>query len=345
MKFNVIGIDLAKNNFHLCGLDHKGKKVVERKFNRAKLREFIQTTPPCSMAIEACGGAHYWARLMGAAGHKVKMMSPQFVKPFVKTNKNDAHDAQAIAEASLRESIPSVPIKDVWQQDILAIHRVKERLTKNKVELTNQIRGLLFESGITISQGDKFLKQEIAELLAPENETLTVMMKTTIADLGDELLTLADKLKIVQQRIEKIAADDERCMALQEIPGIGPVTATALVAAVGNGKDFKNGRHLAAWMGLVPKHTGTGGVVKMLGISKRGDKYLRKLLIQGAHVVVRWSKAKDKKVEYKWIREKYPHRHSNYVAVAVANKTARMVWRILASNSKFDPAVAFASAG
>jgi len=337
----VIGIDLAKNTFSICALDNRGNPVKQTTFSRKKLTEFISTTEKCLIAIEACGGAHYWARIAKASGHEVKMMSPQYVKPFVKSNKNDVNDAFAIAEAALRPSIPSVPIKCLWQQDVLAMHRFKERLVKNKTELTNQTRGLLMEYGIVFRQGDAALCEKVAELIAPKCEDLSPMMKTTLADLREELSCIQERLQIVKHRITQLSKSDDRCRRILKIPGIGPITATALVASIGNGADFKNGRHVAAWLGLVPKHSGTGGVVRIRGISKRGDKYLRKLLIQGAHTVVRWSKLKDSP-EHQWLRKKYSNSHPNFAAVALANKMARMVWIVLSGKEEFCAVRGFA---
>lgn len=343
MSTSLVGIDLAKNNNSVCSLNPKGKVISIKKLSRYKLAHFIQNHKPTLIAMEACGGAHYWARMAKEAGHRVKMMHPSYVKPFVKTNKNDSSDAHAIAEAALRDSIPCVPIKESWQQDILALHRIKERLTRNKTGLSNEVRGLLYEYGITLPKGTTSFKKKVYLLLDSDNESLSPILREQIALLIQEYKEIEAKLENIRGKIATISKQNETCKKLEKLPGIGPMTATAIVAAMGNGNVFKNGRHFAAWLGLVPKHFGTGGKIKIIGISKRGDRYIRKLLIQGAHAVLRWVEKKESPM-HSWLKKLLQNKNKNKAAVALANKNARIIWKLVTGDEEFNISKAYAVA-
>ena len=341
MNRSVIGIDLAKNSFSVCSLNQRGKVLFSKTFSRHRLSVFLKTTEKTFVAMEACGGAHHWARMAKEAGHEVKMMNPKFVKPFVKSNKNDDADAQAIAEAAIRESIPRVPVKEMWQQDILVLHRVKERLTKNKVALSNEIRGFLLEFGITIPIGTASFRKKISQILGDDSENLSQMFKDELQELVDEFDSMLDRLAQAKTKIKTVSKTNEVCQKLEKVPGVGPMISTALVAAVGDATNYKNGRHMAAWIGLVPRHSGTGGKNRISGISKRGDRYLRCLLIQGAQTVINWA-GRDDNPQRNWINKKLSSKERNKVAVAVANKNARILWKLLATDAEFDQSLAYA---
>ncbi len=331
MRITTIGIDLAKNIFHFHGVDKNGRVVLKKKLGRNKVLEFMANTPPCLVGIEACGGSHYWARELVKLGHDVKMISPQFVKPYVKTNKNDHADAEAICEAVSRPSMRFVPVKQVEQQDILSIHRVRQRLIKQRIALSNQVRGLLHEYGVVIALGNASLRKKLPELVSPENEDLTPMSKALFRSLLDEFYELETKIEQQEQRLKEYYKLDSRCALLTTIPGVGLITVTSMVASIGSGKEFENGRQLSAWLGLVPKQHSTGGKERLLGISKRGDKYLRSLLVHGARAVFYATKRKSHKETglTRWIKQLDKRRGPNKTVVAIANKIARAIWAIL----------------
>src|SRR5689334_19956414 len=327
-KLSVLGIDLAKQVFHLVGMDEHGKVVVRKRLDRSQLLSFIAQLPPVVIGMEACGGAHYWARCFRAHGHEVKLMAPQFVKPYVKSNKNDMRDAEAIAEAVTRPTMRFVPIKDVDQHDIQALHRVRERLIGARTALINEVHGLMLEYGIVLPKGVAKFRQAVVEKLEADKDKLTALSQELFGKLVQEFGTLEDQIAFYQEQLEGLATTHPECQRLMTIPGIGPITATALVAAVGNVGVFKNGRQFAAWLGLVPKQHSTGGQTRLLGISKRGDSYVRKLLIHGARATLRWVKLQTDK-RSQWIRGLLARRGWNRTAVAVANKNARIVWALL----------------
>jgi transposase len=330
MKQNVctVGIDLAKKIFHLVGTDTTGKIVWRKRLTRHALMPFMAQLPPVTIGLEACGGAHYWARQLRHQGHDVKLMAPQFVKPYVKSNKNDMRDAEAIAEAVTRPTMRFVPIKDVAQQDIQALHRVRERLIGARTALINEVHGLLLEYGIVMPTGVAKFRQAVVEKLESEKDKLTALSQELFWKLVQEFVALEEQIAFYQEKLETLATTHPECQRLMTIPGIGPITATALVAAVSDVGVFKNGRQFAAWLGLVPKQHSTGGQSLLLGISKRGDRYLRKLLIHGARATLRWVKLQTDK-RSQWIRGLLARRGWNRTAVAVANKNARIVWALL----------------
>jgi transposase len=330
MKQNVctIGIDLAKKIFHLVGTDITGKMVWRKRLTRHALIPFMAQLPAVTIGMEACGGAHYWARQFRHQGHTVKLMAPQFVKPYVKSNKNDMRDAEAIAEAVTRPTMRFVPIKDVAQQDIQALHRVRERLIGARTALINEVHGLMLEYGIVLPKGVAKFRQAVVEKLESEKEKLTALSQEMFGKLVEEFVALEKQLAYYQEKLEALATTHPECQRLMTIPGIGPLTATALVAAVGDMGVFKNGRQFAAWLGLVPRQHSTGGQTRLLGISKRGDSYVRKLLIHGARATLRWVKRKTDD-RSRWMKRLLERRGWNRTAVAVANKNARIVWALL----------------
>jgi transposase len=332
---SVVGIDIAKRVFHLVGMDERGKIVMRKRCSRGEVLPLLANLGPTTIGMEACGGAHYWARCLREQGHEVKLMAPQFVKPYVKSNKNDMRDAEAIAEAVTRPSMRFVPVKDVAQQDIQALHRVRERLVTARTALVNEMRGLLAEYGIVLPQGLAKFRQALMSTLEAEHTKLTPLGQELFHKLFGELGKLDAELAYYQDKLEALAQAHPVCQRLLTIPGIGPLTATALIAAVGDAGVFKNGRQFAAWLGLVPKQYSTGGQTRLLGISKRGDSYIRKLLIHGARATLRWARTKaDRRSQ--WIRGLLDRRGWNRTAVAVANKNARIVWALLSRGGVYE---------
>lgn len=330
----VLGIDLAKTSYQLHGEADSGQTVVNKKFNRKNLTAFVARLPPCIIGLEACGGAHYWARVFKAFGHEVKIMAPQFVKPFVKSNKNDAIDAQAICEAVQRPSMRFVPEKSVEQQDIQSLHRIRSQLISRRTAQSNQIRGLLLEYGVVIPTGISYVRKQIPWILEDGENGLSSLFREALSELYQELVHLDKRVTTLEKKLQRISDQNEDCQRLLTIPGIGLLSATALVAAIGDIKAFKSGRELAAWMGLVPRQHSTGGKPTLLGISKRGDSYLRTLLIHGGRSVVRFAhKYQDRRNQ--WVSQMEKRRGKNIAAVAVANKNARVVWALLSQQTDY----------
>jgi transposase len=328
-NINTLGIDLAKNVFQLHGADKKGKQVLSKKLSRAKLIEFIATLPVCTIGIEACIGAHYWARQFNKMGHTVKMMAPQFVKPYVKSNKNDRNDAAGIAEAATRPTMKFVPIKTIQQQDILLLHRARNLIMKQRTAQANQIRGLLAEYGIILPKGITHLNK-LPIILEENKDKLTIKSQNIFSKLYEQFKLFNKEVKNYEKEIELNANQDFKCKEIMEIEGIGPITASAAVATIGDASVFKNGREVAAWLGLVPKQHSSGDKTRLLGISKRGDRYLRTLLIHGGRSVVKTCGNKNDKRSV-WISNKKNRSGFNKAAVAVANKNARIIWAMLAT--------------
>jgi transposase len=334
-QIKVLGIDLAKKSFQLHGVDESGKVVLRKKMTRTQLQAFIVQLPPCLIGIEACGGAHYWKRFFERHGHQAKMMAPQFVKPYVKSNKNDALDAEAICEAVQRPNMRFVPGKSIEQQDLQSLHRIRSQLITRRTAQSNQIRGLLQEYGITIPKGISYVRKYIPDILEnPENE-LSQLFREILCDLYRERIHLDERIEAITAQLESLGQQNEACQRLLSIPGIGLLSATALMAAIGDISVFSNGRELAAWLGLVPRQHSTGGRNTLLGISKRGDSYLRSLLIHGGRSVVRTAnKHNDRRS--RWITELVDRRGVNRTAVAVANKNARTAWAILSHETRYQ---------
>lgn len=337
-RITVIGIDLAKRSFHLCGMDAQGRRVFSKQVSRAKLAQELANRPPCRVAMEACGSAHYWARRFQSYGHEVKLIAPQFVKPFVKSNKNDAADAEAIAEAAQRPTMRFVPIKSVEQQDLQAIHRLRSQAVAQRTAQVNQIRGLLAEYGVIIPQGRAHVGPCLAEILENAENGLSALFRASLQGLADERRHLDARVAAYDAQIAALARESEPAQRLMTIPGIGPLVATALIAAIGSDpRLFGNGRSLAAFLGLVPRQHSTGGRDRLLGISKRGDTYLRQLLIHGARAVMRWVERKADALS-RWATALRARRHTNIAVVALANKLARIAYAVLTSGQPYDPA-------
>ncbi len=336
-KISVVGIDLGKNLFHLYGTNANGKVILRKKLSRAKLAEFMLRLEPCLVGLEACGGAHHWARLFRSYGHDVRLMSPQYVKPYVKSNKNDELDAEAICEAVTRPTMRFVPIKSHKQQDLQSLHRARQLVVAQRTAQSNQIRGLLLEYGIVIPKSLSQLRRRLPEILEDAENALSDDLRALLAALREQLLYLDDRVNSFDQQLERCSHQDDACRRLQTIPGIGPITATALVAAAGDPSVFKNGRHFAAWLGLVPRQRTTGGKAVLLGISKRGDRYLRSLMIHGARARLQTA-PRHEDSSSRWLVRLQQRRCKNIAAVAAANKNARIAWSLLARGETYQVA-------
>ncbi|MBI1822932.1 MAG: IS110 family transposase [Nitrospirae bacterium] len=337
MEITTLGIDLAKLNFQLHGINHYGKVVLTKKVTRNKLLEVVAKLPCCLIGMEACASSHYWAREFERFGHQVKLMSPRFVKPYVKTNKNDFRDAEAICEAVTRPTMRFVPIKTVEQEDIQALHRSRSLLIKNRTALINQIRGLLAEYGLVIPKSAAKVRPMLIRILENQHEQLTSFGRETFFDLYDQLVDLEKRIEKMHQRLEVHFKKHPVCQKIAAIPGIGQLTATALLAAVSYPQAFKNGRHLSAWLGLVPRQYSSGGKEVLGKLSKRGNRYLRTLLIHGARAVVYRSENKKDSLSL-WTNNLKRKKGTNVAAVALANKNARVVWALLAHDDIYRKA-------
>lgn len=332
----TIGLDLAKSVFYVHGMDGRGKTVIKKKLSRAKVLPFFANLRPCLVGMEAGGGSHNWAREIKALGHDSRLIAPQFVKPYVKTNKTDASDAEAICEAVSRPSMRFVPIKTIDQQDLQSIHRIRQRLVVARTSLACEIRGLLGEYGIVMPTGIRILIKMLPEILAEENNKLTSLTRDLMEDLSTELNSLTEKVKQYNRRIDLIVKNHPVAQRLMTIPGVGPLASTAIVAAVSDPKMFKNGRAFAAYLGLVPKQRSSGGKHKLLGISKRGDKYIRTMLIHGSRVLVAYNDVRQPSVKTKeWVESLRERRGFCKTAVALANKNARIAWALMKKEENY----------
>lgn len=330
MTIKILGIDIAKRVFQLHGVDRYGKAVFKKRVGREQLISVIANLPACLIGMESCSGSHYWARQFQLYGHEVKLMSPQYVKPYVKTNKNDANDAEAICEAVSRPSMRFVPIKNTDQQDIQSLHRYRQRIIQQRTALANQIRGLLTEYGLIAAQGIGCLRKKLPQFLENQDNQLTSLALEIFLQLHQELLEVDEKVKFLDKRIARVCQENEACQRIKQVEGIGPLTATALVAAIGDIAQFKNGRHLAAWLGLVPRQHSSGNKKVLLGISKRGDRYLRTLLIHGARAFISLAKKHSD-----WLNSLIKRCGKHKAYVALANKNARIVWALLAYQTEY----------
>jgi transposase len=335
MRIASIGIDIGKTTFHLVALDEQGSIVVRKKFSRKQLLAYSANLSASLIGIEACGGAHCLARVLQNQGHDARLIPGQFVKPFRKSNKNDYLDAEAIAEAVTRQNMRFVPIKTEDQLDLQGLHRVRERLVHNRTEVINQLRGFLLERGITFNRGPMSLRKEMPSLLEDAEQNLTPSLRRLLDHLWQEWQSLDEQVEQLAAAIEAIAESDARCRRLRQIPGVGPLVSTATVAAIGNGAAFKRGRDFAAWLGLVPKQHSTGGKAKLLGITKRGNPYVRKLFVHGARAVLL-------RVKYdtggfgQWVHRLAARAPRNKVIVAIANKLARIAWVVLSTGNEYQ---------
>lgn len=333
MEITTVGIDLAKSVFQVHAVDQHGKVALRKQLKRGQMAEFFANLPACLIGMEACGSAHYWARKLQALGHAVKLMAPQFVKPYVKTNKHDAADAEAICEAVRRPNMRFVPIKNVEQQAVLALHRVRQGWVKARTAQANQIRGLLSEFGMVVPQGIGHITSRVPAILDEAKDELPGVFRELVLSLLEHFKDLDRKVNEMEQQIQSWHRANALSRKLEKIPGVGPITASALVASVGDAKNFANGRQLAAWLGLVPKQHSSGGKTNLQGISKRGDTYLRTLLIHGARAVIRQIERKTN--VQGWLGKLLGRRSKNVAAVALANKNARIAWALLAHDRNF----------
>ncbi len=335
MDIVILGVDLGKNVCSLVGLDGGGRVILRRRLRRSWIAEFAQKWPGCVVAMEACCGAHHLGRELAARGHEVRLMSPEYVRPYVKAQKNDDRDAEAIAEAALRPTMRFVPVKSEEQLDLQSLHRARERLIGERTALINQLRSLLLERGITVAQGRRKLEKELPEILSDATSGLSPRLRQLISDLREEWQTLDDRIAAFDAEFVALARADEAARRLMSVPGIGALNATALVAAVGDGSAFRRGRDMAAWLGLVPRQATTGGKPRLLGISKRGNRYLRKNLVHGARAVLPYLAERDTPLG-RWAKHLLARAHKNKVVVALANKLARIAWAILAHGGSYE---------
>lgn len=335
MNLTRIGLDLAKNVFQVHGVDRRETVIAKRKLSRKQVREFFEKLPSCLIGMEACASAHYWAREFGRMGHEVRLIPPQFVKPYVKSQKNDANDAEAICEAVGRPSMRFVAVKSVEQQDVQAIHRIRSELVRQRTAKANQIRGLLAEYGLTVPTGIGALRRALPEIQEDAENGLSGLFRRLLTGLREDLESFDNRVAALDQEIEVAARGDAMAERLQSIPGIGPMGATALLAAVGDARQFARGRDMAACLGLTPGQHSSGGKERLLGISKRGDSYLRTLLIHGARAVL---KVAGRKTDPRrcWVMNVAARRHKNVAAVALANKNVRIAWALLTQGGLYD---------
>ncbi|MGA8052326.1 MAG: IS110 family transposase [Burkholderiales bacterium] len=335
MNITVIGIDLAKAVFQVHGVDERGKPVLRKQLKRKDVASFFANLEPCLIGMEACGSAHYWASKLAELGHTVRLMAPQFVKPYVKTNKSDRNDAEAICEAVSRPNMRFVPVKTAEMQAVLALHRARQGFVKARTAQANQIRGLLAEFGIVIPKGIGHIAKRLPEILEDGENGLPGMMRHLLERLGGQLKELDRQVGELEQQIKLWHRENESSRKLEAIAGIGPIIASAFVASVGDAKNFKNARQVQAWLGMVPRHEGTGGRTTLGRISKRGDAYLRTLLIHGARAVITQFQRKPDQPEG-WLKRLLARRNKNIAAVALAAKNVRIAWALLAHERSYQ---------
>lgn len=335
-EISVLGLDLAKTVFQVHGVDKAGEVVLRKQLKRTQMQRFFARLSPCLIGMESCGGAHYWARTLTELGHTVRLIAPAFVKPYLKSNKNDRNDAEAICEAVQRPSMRFVAPKSPEQQSILHLHHGRQLLVRQRVALGNHMRGILLEYGIALPQGVKVISRRLPALLEDGDNALPMPTRHLLAELKDEHDQLMERIARIETHLEAWHCNDPVSQRLASIPGIGVLTATALAALIGKGQDFRNGRQLAAYLGLVPRQASSGGKDRLLGISKRGDAYVRSLLIHGARAVIHHLRRRLKAGQpggHPWVEQLLYRCHLNEVAVALANKMARTAW-VLASRQE-----------
>jgi transposase len=333
----TIGIDLGKNTFHLIGMDARGRIVLRRKIARGQLQSCLANVPACLIGMEACTGAHHVGRQLAALGHDVHLLPARYVKPFLKGHKNDYRDAEAIAEAAQRPTMRPVPLKSSEQLDLQALHRVRSRRIGQRTAVINPIRGFLLESGIAVRQGPAGLREALPTIPAQRTDVLSPRMIHLLEDLAADWRQLDERVAAITQDIAALARQDAGCQRLMGIPGIGVITASAMVAAVGTGAAFAKGRDFAAWLGLVPKQISTGDRTILGGLSKRGNRYLRTLLVGGAQALLRYPARWQSHGFGRWRQAAGIRLHRNVLAVALANKLARIAWGVLRHENSYDP--------
>lgn len=335
MKITTIGLDIAKNVFQVHGVDASGQVVVRRRLRRGDVLNYFERLEPCLIGIEACAGSHHWGRQLIACGHEVRLMPPQYVRPYVKRNKNDATDAEAICEAVMRPQMRFVPVKSAEQQSVLMLHRARELMIRQRTMLVNAMRGHCGELGIVVAQGVRNVATLMSLVNDADVKSVPPLARRVLNGLGEQLTTLQSRIVDLEREIVTWHRQNEASSRLQTIPGVGPITASAIVATVANAAQFRSGREFAAWIGLVPKQHSSGGKERLGGISKRGDAYLRRLLIHGARTVVRWQGTR-KTGGSEWLQGLLVRRHVNVAAVAVANKNARIAWAVLSTGEVYQ---------
>lgn len=332
----TIGIDLAKTVFQIHGADAKGRPVFSRRLRRTQVLSFFANLPPCLIGLEACSGAHYWARELLALGHDVRLMPPHYVKPYVKRNKTDAADAEAIAEAVTRPTMRFVPVKSPDQQAVLILHRARDLLVRQRTQLVNALRAHLAEFGQVIPQGIQNARKLMTLVAEAEDNSLPDVARDVLTALVEQLRETMARIEILEKRLERWHRSNEVSKRLATIPGIGPITATALIATVGDPAHFKSGRQFAAWIGLTPRERSSGGKQKLGRITRRGDAYLRRLLVHGSRAVVRWRRRKPRDSD-PWLNKLMERRHANVATVAQANRTARIAWAVMTREEVYRP--------
>jgi transposase len=336
MKRNTIGLDLAKNIFHVVGFDHRGKQLFRKQLRRKQVTNWFAQQPVSLVGIEACSGSHYWARILMELGHEVRLIAPQHVKAFVRGQKNDYNDAAAIAEAVTRPQMRFVPIKSTAQLDLQALQRLRTRLIRERTGLSNQLRGLLAENGIVFPRSLVMLRRRLPELLEEADNGLSAFFRRLLQTGWQHLLQIEDQVKILDRELSCAVAQDEDCQRLMTIPGFGPVVASGFSVAVGDGRCYRRGRDVSAVLGVVPRQHTTGGKPRLLGISKRGDNLLRANLIQGARSVLMHARGKEDPLS-RWALKVRAERGFNKATVAVANKLARIGWAVLRYQTTYQP--------
>lgn len=333
----TIGVDLAKNSFSVYGVNDKGKPVLQRTLTRSGMVRFFTNLPACLVGMEACASSEYWARTIESMGHTVRRIHPRYVKAYLLGAKNDANDAAAICEAVQRPNMRFVPHKSPEQMDIQATHRIRQGLVRSRTALSNQIRGLLGEYGIVIPQGIRHVRMHLPALVADEQNALSSLMRRNLALLYDSMSFLDRQIAEQETLLKTIAKENEACKRLMQVPGIGFITATALLTVAGIASNFKNGREFAAFLGLVPRQNSTGGKTKLLGISNRGDTYIRTLLVHGARAVLHCLIAgrTPEARRNTWLANLTARRGTKRACVGLANKTARIAWSMLAKGTEY----------
>jgi transposase len=332
----VIGIDIGKNSFHVVGHDSRGAIILRQKWSRGQIEARLANIPSCLIGMEACVGAHHLARKLATFGHDARLMPAKYVRPYAKGQKNDFNDAEAIAEAVQRPTMKFVAVKTTDQLDLQALHRVRERLVSQRTGIINQIRAFMLERGIAVRQGIRFLRTELPIILASRTDMLSPRMLHVIEDLAGDWRRLDERIETLSREIETIARQDTGCDRLMSVPGIGPIISSAVVAAIGSGDVFSKGRDFAAWLGLVPKQISTGDRTILGKISKRGNRYLRVLFVQAAWVVLVKPMSWERHGLKSWIEAAKKRLHHNVLAIALANKLARIAWAVLAKGRGFE---------
>ena len=333
-KVTIVGLDLAKSVFQVHGADKEGRPVVRKKLRRGQVLAFFAGLSPCLIGLEACASAHYWARELRALGHAVRLIPPQYVHPFVKTNKNDATDAEAICEALMRPTMRFAAVKSAEQQSVLMLHRARDLLVRQRTMLINALRGHCGEFGMVVAQGASKVTILIEMIEDRDDARLPALAREALGSLVEQLRMAQTQILDLEKQLKAWHRTTEASRRLEAIPGVGVITATALVATIGDASQFHSGRQLAAWLGLVPRQYSSGGKARLGRISKRGDGYLRRLLVHGARADLRWSRHRKERRSV-WQESLLARRPTNVVLVAMANKTARVVWAMLSRGEAF----------